>query len=53
MKRLKRQNKKLNELLYIYPEINDYFMRLESNLHLSEEENLKMVKMIEEYLKEK
>jgi proteasome assembly chaperone (PAC2) family protein len=50
---INNQNKKFNELLYLYPEVNDYFMRLESNLRLSEDDNLKMVKMIEEYLKEK
>ncbi len=48
-----RQNTRLNEVLYNYPELNDYMARLESNLRLSEEENLKMVKIIEDYLKAK
>jgi proteasome assembly chaperone (PAC2) family protein len=48
---IKLQNKKLDNLLYIYPEIQEYLTRLESNLRLSEDENSKMTKVIEEYLK--
>lgn len=46
-----KQNKKLDEIVSVYPEVGDYFIRLERNLHLSEDENVKIVKVIEEYLK--
>lgn len=48
---MKRQSQKLEDLLYSYPEIKDYFTRLESNLRLSEDENLRMVKVIADHLK--
>jgi proteasome assembly chaperone (PAC2) family protein len=50
---IKRQNQYLNNIRDNYPEIDDYFIRLESNLHLSEEENMKLIKIVEENLKVK
>lgn len=47
-----KQNTKINEIRSLNPEIDDYLMRLESNLRLSEDENLKLVKQIEENLKQ-
>jgi len=50
---IKSQNQLINEARDIYPEIDEYFGKLESNLRLSEDENMKLVKMLEEYLKAK
>jgi proteasome assembly chaperone (PAC2) family protein len=50
---IKNQNRKINELRNTYPEIDTYFTRLESNLALSEDENLKLVRQLEEFLKDK
>jgi proteasome assembly chaperone (PAC2) family protein len=47
------QNQRINELRNIYSEIDGYFNRLEGNFTLSEDEHLKLVKQVEEYLKEK
>ncbi len=50
---IKRQNQQINEARDMYPEIDDYFNKLESSIRLSEDENIKLVKLIEEYLKAK
>lgn len=47
-----KQNRKINEARDLFPELDNYFQRLESSLTLSEDDNLKLVKQIEEYLKE-
>ncbi|MDD5702288.1 MAG: PAC2 family protein [Dehalococcoidales bacterium] len=47
------QNRKINEARSIYPDIDEYLTRLESNLTLSEDENMKLIKMIEEHIKER
>ena len=50
---IKSQNQKINEVRSLYPEIDTLLARLESNLPLTEDENLKLVKQVETYLKEK
>jgi proteasome assembly chaperone (PAC2) family protein len=50
---IKDQDQRINEVRNLYPEIDTYFSRLEGNLPLSEDENLKLVKQVETYLKEK
>ena len=47
------QNEKIAELRNRFPELDDYIRRLESNLALSEEENEKLVKEIEEFLRKR
>ena len=47
-----RQNKQFFEIRNHFPEIDDYIMRLESNQRLSEDENLRLVKQVEEFLKQ-
>jgi len=47
------QNNRINDARKIYPEIDSCLTRLENNLRLSEDENMKLVKLIEEFLKER
>ncbi len=47
-----KQNQALSEVRHRFPDVNDYIMRLESNQRLSEEENLRLVKQVEEFLKQ-
>jgi proteasome assembly chaperone (PAC2) family protein len=46
-----KQNTKLNEIRNRHPDLDNYMTKLEDNLTLSEEENLKLVELVEEYLK--
>jgi proteasome assembly chaperone (PAC2) family protein len=46
-----KQNMKLNQIRNLYPDIDDYMTRLEGNLTLSEDENIKLVEQVEEHLK--
>ena len=46
-----KQNLKLNEIRNLFPDIDNYMTRLEGNLTLSEDENIKLVEQIEEHLK--
>jgi proteasome assembly chaperone (PAC2) family protein len=46
------QNRKINEIRNLNPEIDTYLTRIESNLNLSEDENIKLVSQVEEYLKQ-
>lgn len=48
---IKRQNLFLSEARIEYPDIDSLILRLESNLMLPEDENLKLEKQIGEYLK--
>lgn len=48
-----KQNRMINEVRNIYPDIDDCLERLENNITLSEDENMKLIKMIEEYIKGK
>ena len=48
-----RQNEKIAELRNRFPELDDYFHRLESNLSLTEEEHGKLIKEIEEFLRKR
>lgn len=48
---IKWQNMRINDLRNLSPEIDDYLTRLEGNLRLSEDENLKLIKQVEEHLK--
>ncbi len=50
---IEKQNQYLSEARMEYPDIDDSILRLESNLVLPEEDNLKLEKQIEEYLKAK
>ena len=50
---INRQSKKLDDMLYIYPEVKDFIKRLERNLRLSEDENLRMAKVVEGFLRSK
>ena len=50
---IKDQNHRINEARDIYPEIDDYILKLENNLRLTEDENMKLVKLLGEYLKAK
>lgn len=47
-----KQNMKLNEIRNLYPDIDNYMTRLEGNLALSEDENIKLVEQVEEHLKD-
>ena len=49
---IRDQDKKLAQARLRFPDIDDYIRRLESNIGLSEEENEKLVKEIEEFLGE-
>jgi proteasome assembly chaperone (PAC2) family protein len=44
------QNEKLAQARLRFPDIDDYIRRLESNIMLSEEENERLVREIEEFL---
>jgi len=48
-----RRNEKIAQLRTRFPEIDEYITRLESNLRLSEDENERLVKEIEKFLREK
>jgi proteasome assembly chaperone (PAC2) family protein len=50
---IKKQNQYLSEARMEFPDIDDSILRLESNLILSEEDNLKLEKQVEEFLKAK
>jgi proteasome assembly chaperone (PAC2) family protein len=50
---IKKQNMKINQLRNTNSEIDDCLIRLESNLRLTEDENMKLVKQVEEYLKDR
>lgn len=45
------QNRKLIEARHNFPDIDDCILRLEDNIRLSEDDNLKLVKQVEEYIK--
>jgi len=49
---IREQNEQLTRARSLFPEIDDYINRLESNLTLSEEENGELIKKIEEFLRE-
>ena len=49
---IREQNEQLTRARSLFPEIDDYINRLESNLMLSEEENGELIKKIEEFLRE-
>jgi len=49
---IREQNEQLAQARSLYPEIDDYINRLESNLMLSEKENGELIKKIEEFLRE-
>jgi len=48
---IKVQNEQINEARDLYPDVDDSLKRLENSLTLSEEDNVKLAKQIEEYLK--
>ena len=48
-----KQNEKIAQMRIHLPEVDEYIRKLESNLRLSEEENERLVKEIEEFLREK
>ena len=48
-----RQNEKIAQLRNRFPQLDDYIRRLESNLALTEEENEKLVKEIEDFLRKR
>jgi proteasome assembly chaperone (PAC2) family protein len=48
-----RQNERIAQARIRFPEIDDYIRRLEGNLGLTQEENEKLVKEIEELLRRK
>jgi proteasome assembly chaperone (PAC2) family protein len=50
---INKQDQRLAEARRSLPDIDDYLMKLESNQRLSEEENMKLVKEVEDYLKPK
>jgi len=49
---IQEQNEKLAQARLRLPEIDDYILRLESNLSLSQEENERLSREIEEFLRE-
>jgi len=49
---IREQNEQLTRARSLFPEIDDYINRLESNLTLSEEENGELIKKIEDFLRE-
>jgi len=49
----RKQNEKIAQIRTLSQEIDDYISKLESNLRLSEKENEKLVKQIEEFLRRK
>lgn len=48
-----RQNEKIAQVRIRFPEIDDYIRKLESNLGVTQEENEKLVKEIEEFLRKR
>jgi len=50
---IRKQNEKIAQMRIHLPEVDEYIRKLESNLRLSEEENERLVKEIEEFLQEK
>jgi len=46
-----RQNEKLAQIRFSFPEVDSYIRNLESNVALSQEDSEKLAKEIEEYLK--
>jgi hypothetical protein len=46
-----RQNKKLAQIRFSFPEVDSIIRNLESNIALSQEDSEKLAKEIEEYLK--
>jgi proteasome assembly chaperone (PAC2) family protein len=48
---IEKQNAKIEKMRELYPDIGESLVRLESNLRLSEDENMKLEKQVEEYLK--
>ncbi len=50
---IRRQNEQINEAREIYPELDDYFGKLEGGFQLTEDEKMKLVKLVEEHLKAK
>ena len=49
---IREQNEQLTRARSLFPEIDDYINRLESNLMLSEEGNGELIKKIEEFRRE-
>jgi len=49
---IQKQNEKLAQARLRLPEVDDYILRLESNLSLSQEENERLTKEIAEFLRE-
>ncbi len=49
---IQKQNEKLAQARLRLPEVDDYILRLESNLRLSQEENERLTQEIEEFLRE-
>jgi len=49
---IREQNEQLARARSLFPEVDDYINRLESNLTLSEEENGELIKKIEEFVRE-
>ena len=50
---IKSQNEKLAQMRNSFPDIDESIRRLESNLRLSDEENQKLVREIEKFLRKK
>jgi septal ring factor EnvC (AmiA/AmiB activator) len=48
---IRKQDEKIAQVRDSSPEINEYISKLESNLRLSEKENEKLVKQVEEFLR--
>lgn len=48
-----RQNEKIAQARNHFPELDDYISRLESNLSLTEQENDKLIRKIEEFLRKR
>ncbi len=49
---IQKQSEKLAQARLRLPEVDDYILRLESNLRLSQEENERLTKEVEEFLRE-
>jgi len=48
---IRKQNEKIEQMRILSPEVDEYISKLESSLRLSEEENEKLVKQTEHFLK--
>lgn len=48
-----RQNEKIAQVQIRFPEIDNYIRKLQSNLGLTQEENEKLVREIEEFLRKR